>query len=127
VDARPVTAGKDKNMTELQADRDSDRRIAERLGLSVKYRGTMQHPIPFIDEGNAFGPELPRYTTDLNAAVVLYDPRLGMSIMISHVRFPTLEWTCIIGFEGKDFYGTGTSPALAVCRAWWAWMDGREE
>jgi hypothetical protein len=117
-------------MTELQADRDSDRRIAERLGLSVKYRGTMQHPIPFIDDGNAFGPELPRYTTDLNAAVALithfYSVETG-HVTVAFFGPEQVECSILYGDSYKLCLGHGDTESLAVCRAWWAWMDGREE
>jgi hypothetical protein len=117
---------KKMDTTELQADRDSDCLIAKRLGLSVKYRGTMQHPILFIDDGNVFGPELPHYTTDLDAAILLCR---GIPLTIRN-QFGNLWYATIANGLDPDNNYVGLAigkSALAVCRAWLAWMDRREE
>jgi len=118
-------------MTELPAGRESDRKIAGRLGLEIKDIGGHLFA---VNRELREATRLPRYTTDLSAAWSLIDGYY--SVELSMVRSPTSndELHQII-FKpwnpNHDAYWTFQASApylpLAVCRAWWACMDAKEE
>jgi hypothetical protein len=118
-------------MTELQADRDSDRRIAERLGFEIAtlYNGNEIDTVVFWDEKEArAGNEVPHYTTDLNAAIEHLEPTIPEHAHF-HLYHPDREGKWLCEFTGKDLCIIAYSPipSLAVCMTWWIWMDGKHD
>jgi hypothetical protein len=110
-------------MTDLQADRASDRRIAERLGNQVLCVGKTNEYA--IMKGYERFP-LPHYTTSLDAAFsLLTDPNYELSLTIIG---KSVEATLSFYYspDAGKYTAEGLSIPEAICRAWWAWMDSRE-
>lgn len=125
-------------MVELQANRESDKLIARRLGLEIfdmwSFSGESE-PGVILDQDKGIE-SCPYYTTDLNAAITLYsnEPlaqhkqwrntiklhfRLTYSLVQDH-------WECQLDDPLRFIYKRAKTPALAVCQAWWAWRDQYE-
>lgn len=113
----------------LDAGRDLDRRIAERLGWthieSTEYWLDDPHDTSLVQAWRGIPPRstgealVPCYSTDLNAAITLIPS--DQQFELSNGLEP--EWEALIGW-GYD--GGADTPALAVCRAWLAYQDANE-
>jgi hypothetical protein len=69
---------------------------------------------------------IPDYLHDTDAALTLIAGDLRVSL--HNEDYPL--WTAVVGkwIDGywEQIVGSAASPAEAVCRAWWAWMDAQE-
>lgn len=126
-------------MSELKAGRVLDIQIAKRLGWYYdegdlydqhrKFVGAAEDRREWIipDEDTIWYTRVAQYSTDLNAAVKLWgdDYRWGLTVDDETPALFGASWPSYSD-QGCGYEVAGT-PALAICKAWIAWMDWKAE
>lgn len=125
--------GLDEGMEKMEAGRDLDKLIAEKvMGLDVKLEGSYEVGPVYKTEPNEKGftgeESVPNYSTDLEATMELVDffheKNLGLIEFksVRPINHPTLvEWDCFIySPDGKNTIGKSEfqpTVMVAVCKA----------
>lgn len=122
----------DNDYRTMEAGRELDRLIAERLGWTETSEHYLdpnvlvgKHP---KETGHAWFPlAVPRYSTDLNAAMALLPTADGdiWSLHYGHYGDPYTVAISRIKVAAPEYLGDANTPALAICRAWLAWKDSQ--
>lgn len=126
----------DNDYRTMEAGRELDRLIAERLGWTRF--DTM--PTVLVEHDNHIDIEtlmgwkndfyylvVPHYSTDLNAAMTLLPTADGdiWSLHYGDYGDPYTVAISRIKVAAPEYLGDANTPALAICRAWLAWKDSQ--
>jgi hypothetical protein len=87
-----------------------DREVAKAGGLDVSEYYAWAHVV------NSEFKRLPKYSTDLRDAITLAGEHYFVLHQNPQLEDPERLWECQIGLNTK--FGTGSTPALAICRAY---------
>lgn len=130
----------------MEAGRELDRLIAERLGYRAVERTwrwyLLSHDVletsldemlkrgwhirSYPTETEAWNIDVSRYSTDLNAAIALL-PTDGYTWSLHYSNYDDPYTAVISGVkvDSPEYFGDASTPALAICRAWLAWKDSQ--